>query len=187
MQPFMGQMGGGYYPTIQGHGVYSNQPYANQYYHGAWNQPAQPRIPFLVTLNLPDLLRLTNYIVSHNPAWPTTPAKIPLDIPKFKCKVGGDPGEHVTAFHLRCSSNFLNDDSVHLRLFQHTLMIHAAKWYIELLGGTYYSFHDLAMTFLNHFQLPMRYDAGTELLSTFQQDTSTIIFVIFESGIEGRG
>ena len=26
------------------------------------------------------------------------------------------------------------------------------------------------MTFLNHFQLPMRYDVGTEILSTFRQD-----------------
>ena len=35
MHPFMGQMGGGYYPTGQGHGVYSNQPYPNQSYQGA--------------------------------------------------------------------------------------------------------------------------------------------------------
>ena len=46
------------------------------------------------------------------------------------------------------------------------------KWYIELPGGTYYSFHDLAMTFLNHFQLPVCYDAHTELLSTFRKDKS---------------
>ena len=31
-------------------------------------------------------------------------------------------------------------------------------------------FDDLAMTCLNHFQLPVRYDVGTELLSTFWQD-----------------
>ena len=35
MQPFMGQMGGGYYPTGQGHGVYSNHPYVNKSYQGA--------------------------------------------------------------------------------------------------------------------------------------------------------
>ena len=29
------------------------------------------------------------------------------------------------------------------------------------------------MTFLNHFQLPVHYDVGIELLSTFWQDTST--------------
>ena len=32
IQPYMGQMGGGYYPTGQDHGVYSSQPYANQSY-----------------------------------------------------------------------------------------------------------------------------------------------------------
>ena len=36
-------------------------------------------------------------------------------------------------------------------------------------------FDDLAMTFLNHFQLPVRYDIGTELLSTFQKDKATHI------------
>ena len=100
MHPFMGQMGGGYYPIGQGHGVYSNQPYVNQYYHGAWNQPAQPRLPFLATWNLPNLSRLMNDHVSHNPTWLVVPSKIPSDIPKFKCKVGEDLGEHITAFHL---------------------------------------------------------------------------------------
>ena len=37
------------------------------------------------------------------------------------------------------------------------------------------SLNDLAMTFLNLFQLPMRYDASTELLSIFQQDKATHI------------
>ena len=31
------------------------------------------------------------------------------------------------------------------------------------------------MTFLNHFQLPVLYDVGTELLSTFRQDKATHI------------
>ena len=35
MQPYMGQMGGGYYLTRQGHGVYNNQTYVNQPYKGA--------------------------------------------------------------------------------------------------------------------------------------------------------
>ena len=34
MHPFMGHLGGGYYPTGQGHGVYRNQPYMNQSYKG---------------------------------------------------------------------------------------------------------------------------------------------------------
>ena len=43
----------------------------------------------------------------------------------------------------------------------------AVKWYIELPVGTYTTFDDLAMTFLNHFQLPVRYEVGIELLLTF--------------------
>ena len=130
MQPFMGQMGGGYYG--QGHGIYSNQPYTNQSYQGAWNQPTQPRLPFLATLNLPDLSRLMNDPFSHNSAWPPIPNKLPSDIPKFEGKAVEDPGEHVTTFHLWCSSNSLHGDSICLRLFQRTLMGPVVKWYIDL-------------------------------------------------------
>ena len=41
--------------------------------------------------------------------------------------------------------------------------------------GTYTTFDDLSLTFLNHFQLPIRYDVGTELLSKFRQDKTTHI------------
>ena len=131
----MGQMGGGYYPTSQGHGVYSNQRYVNQSYQGSWNQLAQPSIPFLATLNLPDLSRLKNDHVLCNLSWPIVPTKLPSDIPKFEGKAGEDPSEHVTTFHLWCSLNSLNGDSIRLRLFQCTLMGPAEKWYIELPGG----------------------------------------------------
>ena len=50
----------------KGHGIYNNQPYMNQNYQGAWHRPAQPRLPFLATLNLPDLSRLMNDPVSHD-------------------------------------------------------------------------------------------------------------------------
>ena len=149
MQPYMGQMGGGYYG--QGHGIYSNQPYTNQNYQGAWNQPAQHRLPFPTTLNLPDLSRLMNDPVSHNSAWPDVPNKIPSNIPKFDGKAAEDPSEHVTTFHLWCSSNSLHDDSICLRLFQCTLTCPTVKWYIELPRGAYTTFDDLALTFLNHF------------------------------------
>ena len=125
-------MGGGYYG--QGHGIYSNQPYMNQHYQGVWHRPAQPRLPFLTTLNLPDLSRLMNDSVSHDPAWSAVPNKIPSDIPKFEDKDGEDPSVHVTTFHLWCSSNSLHDDSIHLSLFQCTLMGPVAKWCIELPG-----------------------------------------------------
>ena len=116
----MGQMGGGHYG--QGHGGYGNQTYVNQNYQGAVHRPAHLRLPFLAILNLPDLSRLTNDHVAHDPAWPAVTTKLPSDIPKFKGKPREDPSEHVTTFHLRCSLNSLHQDSVHLRLFQHTLM-----------------------------------------------------------------
>ena len=91
-------MGGGYYG--QGHGLYSNQPYMNQNYQGVWHRPAQPRIPFLATLKLPDLLRLMNDLVSHDLAWLAISNKLPLDIPKFEGKAREDTSENVTTFHL---------------------------------------------------------------------------------------
>ena len=81
----------------------------------------------------------------------------------------------VTTFHLWCSSNSLHDDSICLRLFQCTLIGPAVKWYIELPKGEFILFDDLAMTFLNHFQLPVHYDVGTEFLLTFRQDKATHI------------
>jgi hypothetical protein len=82
----------------------------------------------------------------------------------------------VTTFHLWCSSNSLKYDSVQLRLFQHTLIGSAAKWYIELDCSQYSSFGELAMDFLNHFQLPVRYNAGIELLANFKQTKEDHIF-----------
>ena len=172
MPTYTGQMRGGYYGHGHGHGGYGNQSYVNQNYQGAPHRPAQPRLPFLEMLNLPDLSRLTNDPVSYDPAWPTVPAKLPSDILKFEGKLGEDLSEHVTTFHLWCSSNSLHEDSIRLRLFQRTLTGPAMKWYIEIPRGEFIVFDDLAMTFLNHFQLPVRYDVGTKLLSTFQQDTS---------------
>ena len=42
-------------------------------------------------------------------------------------------------------------------------------------GGIRFISDELAMTFLNQFKLPVSYDVGTELLSTFQQDKATHI------------
>ena len=169
----MGQRGGGYYG--HGHGIYNNQTYMNQNYQGAWHRPTQPRLSFHATLNLPDLLRLMNDPVSHDPAWLVVPNKLPSDIPKFEGKVGEYPSEHVTTFHLWFSSNCLHDDSIFLRILQRTLTRPVVKWYIELPRGAYALFDDIAMNFLNHFQLPIHYDVGTELLLTFQQDKATHI------------
>jgi hypothetical protein len=97
--------------------------------------------PFLAMLNLSDLSKLMNDPMHHNPPWPPVPAKLPLYISKLKGKTGEDLGDHVTTFHLWCSSNSLNEYSIHLRLVQHILIGVTAKWYIELAGGTYETFN----------------------------------------------
>ena len=116
---------------------------------------------------MPNLSKLINDPVKHDATWPPVPTKLPSNILKFEGKVGEDPRAHITTFHLWCSSNPLNDDTVQLRLFQRTLTSAAKKWYIELPSTTFDSFWDLANVFLNHFQLPVWYDFNTELLSTF--------------------
>ena len=58
--PYTDHTRGGNYG--QGHGA--NQTYMNQ---GAVHRPHHPRLPFLVTLNLPDLSRLTEDPVAHDP------------------------------------------------------------------------------------------------------------------------
>jgi hypothetical protein len=97
------------------------------------------------------------------------PTKFPSDIPKFEAKPNEDPSDHVTTFHLWCLSNSLRDVSIQLCLFQHTLIGSATKWYIELDRSRYSTFGELSMVFLNHFQLPVRYDVVTELLANFEQ------------------
>ena len=97
----MGHTGGGHYG--QGHG--GNQTYMNQ---GAVHRPHHPRLPFLATLNLLDLSRLMNDPEVHDLAWPAVPTKLPSDIPKFKGKLEEDLSEHVTTFHIWCSSNSLH-------------------------------------------------------------------------------
>jgi hypothetical protein len=170
--PFAGQ-GQGFYPNPGQQPNFSWQPGASQtpgpFYPG---YQQQPKLPFLATLHLPDLTRLLNDPICHDPRWPPMPTKLPSDIPKFEAKPNEDPGDHVTTFHLWCSSNSLKDDSVQLRLFQRTLIGSAAKWYIELDRSRYSFFGELAMAFLNHFQLPVRYDAGTELLANFEQTSA---------------
>ena len=67
------------------------------------------------------------------------------------------------------------DDSIRLRLFQRTLTGSAAKWYIELLRGFFSDFNTLAMDFLTHYQLSIRYDMGIEILNSFKQTKGTHI------------
>ena len=83
---------------------------------GTFNTPVRPKLPFLATLNLIYFLKLMNDPMRHNSSWPPIPTRLPSDIPKFKGKVGDDPLAHVTTFHLWCSYNSLNDDTVRLSL-----------------------------------------------------------------------
>jgi len=71
-------------------------------------------------------------------------------------------------YHLWCSSNSWLDYSIRLRLFQRNLTGFAAKWYIELARGSFQDFNSLAMAFLTHFQLPIRYETGTHLLTSLK-------------------
>jgi hypothetical protein len=68
------------------------------------------------------------------------------------------------------------DDSIHFRLFQRTLTGSATKWYIELPHDSFHDFNSLAMSFLTHFQLPIRYEMGTELLTSLHQTDFVHIF-----------
>jgi hypothetical protein len=153
--PFMNYPGGGPYNAGQGHGVYQNPRWPTipqaQSFLGDWGQMSQPRLPFLATLNLPDLSKLMNEHVIHDPTWPPIPTKLPSDISKFKGKNGEDLDDHITTFHLCFSSNSLNDDSIHLRLFQHIVIGVAVKWYIELPRGAYGTFSQLVLVFLSQF------------------------------------
>jgi hypothetical protein len=133
------------------------------------------QFPFLATLDLLDLSRILNDPILHSPYWPIILAKLPSDIPKFDGRSGEDPNNHVMTFHLWCSSNSLMDDSIRLRLFQRTLMGSETKWYIELPRGFFNDFNTLAMAFLTHYQLPIQYETGTKILSSFKQSSSTHI------------
>jgi hypothetical protein len=76
------------------------------------------QLPFLATLDLPDLSRILNDPILHSPYWLVIPIELPSDIPKFDGRSGEDPNNDVMTFHLWCSSKSLMDDSIRLRLFQ---------------------------------------------------------------------
>ena len=170
-----------------------NKPYPRMPYGGSglnanqypFNQPTQnpftpTKLPFLETLELPNLSKLKNDPIQHYFAWPLVPVKIPIDIPMFDGKTGEDPANHITTYHLWCVSNSFLDDSIKLWLFPRTLTGSAAKLFTELPDASFFDFQSLAITFLTHFQLPIWYKTGTELL--------TLTFFIIRmngDGVEG--
>ena len=90
-------------------------------------------------------------------------------------KQGEDLGTHITTYHLWCISKSMVDDSIWLRLFPCALTGSVAKWYIELPHMSVNTFGALVMEFLKHFQLPIHYETGMELLTYLCKDTSTHI------------
>ena len=66
------------------------------------------------------------------------------------------------------SLNSLVDDSTCLSLFQCTLTSTAVKWYIELPQHSFVDFSSLETIFLTHFQLPIHYEMGTDILTSLR-------------------
>ena len=144
-------------------GLYGNQYPYNQ---NTQNPFAPTKLLFLETLELPDLSKLTNDPIRHHFTWPPVLVNIPTDIPKFDGKTGADLTNHITTYHLWCVSNSFLDDSIKLQLFPRTLTGNATKWFIELPSASFFDFQSLAITFFTHFQLPIRYETGIELLTS---------------------
>jgi len=103
------------------------------------------------------------------------PSKLPSKILKSNGKPGEDPSTHIMTYHLWFSSNSLMDHSVRLCLFRRSTTKSVVEWYIKLQGASFKSFNDLEMVFMMHYQLPIRCEIGTELLTSLCQDTATPI------------
>ena len=102
----------------------------------------------------------------HHPAWHLVLVNIPTDIPKFKVKKGDNPSLHITTYHLWCVSKSMLDDSIKLCLFPRTLTSNTTNWFIELPTSSFHDFGSLDMAFLTHFQLPIHYEIGMDLLTS---------------------
>ena len=109
-----------------------------------------PLLPYMAGLSLPDFNQLINDPIHHDTSWPAMPNKLPYEIPKFEGFAGEDPTNHVRSFHMWCSSNSITDDTIHLRLFQHTTG-KASKWYVDQASSSHTTFVTLAQDFLSYF------------------------------------
>ena len=93
---------------------------------------------------------------------------------------------HITTYHLWCVSNSFFDESITLRLFHRTLISNATKWFIELSTASFFDFQSLEIAFLTHFQLPIQYEMGTELLISLRHNTTTHIYDHIHEGRHRR-
>ena len=116
----------------------------------AFNYVAQTKLPFLATLNILYLTKLTIDWVLHNPIWPPCPTKLPSYIHKFEGEIKEDPTNHVMTFHIWCSLNYLMDYSISFLLFQMTLTMVASKRYIDLPQTSFQNFNVITMDFLKN-------------------------------------
>jgi hypothetical protein len=124
------------------------------------NPPPNPPIPYLASLNILDLTKLTNDLILHDATWTNMPTKLPSDIPKFEGKPGEDHVNHVMTLHLWFSSNSIMDDSICLRICQINLTGSSAKWYVDEKSRSHVTFESLAKAFFSFFQLPVHHDTG---------------------------
>ena len=158
-------------------------PPGNSIYHFS----ARPMRVRWNSLKRTELSRLMNDPVSNTLAWLTVPNKLPSDIPKFEGKVGEDPGEHVTTFHLWCCSNSLHDDYICFRVFQRTLISPAVKWYIELPGGVILHMMTLPWLFLIISSYPYVTTSAPNSCRPSENTKPHIFRIIFKSGVDERG
>jgi hypothetical protein len=122
------------------------------------NPPPNSPFPYLESLNIPDLTKLTNDRILHDATFPNVPIKFPSYILKFEGKPMDDPTNHVMTLHLWFSSNNIMDDSIRLSLFQRNLIFSSTKWYVDEKAGSHVTFESLAKDFLSSFQLPVHND-----------------------------
>ena len=133
-------------------------------------------MPYLASLNIPYLMKLTNDPILHDPTWPNMPTKLPSNIPNFEGKPEEDPTKHIISICLWCSSNSIIEDYVLLRLFYRTLTGPSTKWYIDAKFRSHSTFESLVKSLLSFFQLLVHHKIGLEILSDFKK-TSTIHIV----------
>lgn len=143
--------------------------------HNHFTMTSNAKIPFLASLNLSDLSKLTNGPIANGQNSPAISAKLPSHIPKFEGKQDEDPGNHVMTFHLWCSSNSVIENNIRLWLFQRTLTRPATKWYVDQSFASQENFSSLATAFLTLFHLPVCHDSNLELLRNFKQTRTTHI------------
>jgi hypothetical protein len=141
------------YATIHGRTIPSQPVYGPtgvSISHGYYQHPkVNQQLTFFSTIDILDLSHLTNDPILHAPFWPPILAKLPSNIPKFDGRPREDPNNHVMRFHIWCS----------------------------LPRHSFSNFNSLAMYFLTHFQLSIRYETGTKILTSLKKSTSTHIFV----------